>query len=102
MSKFNRDNFLKTITNNAGLEKELLTNSFSDYVFKYPCTYFIVKGHHLQRPDLISFDNFQRIDLWWFILKFNGIDDVWNELYVSQNLKIPDIRDINNYVNEYK
>lgn len=102
MSKFNRDNYLKTVTINSVLEKELTTNSFSDYRFKYPCSYFTITSRHIQRPDLISNDMYNRIDLWWFVLKFNNIDDVWNEIYISQKIKIPDIRDIIDYINEYR
>ncbi len=101
MSKFNRDNYLKTVTVNGLNEKELTTNSFSDYNFKYPHTYYEIKSRDLQRPDIISLVLYDRIDLWWFILKFNGIDDVWNELYIGQVIKVPNINDINNYVNEY-
>ena len=102
MSKFNRDNYLKNVNSNNLIEKELLTNSFSDYRFKYKKNAFTIKSKHIQRPDLISYDLYGRTDLWWFILKSNSIDDVWNELYLGQIIQVPDIRDINNYTNEYK
>lgn len=102
MSKFNRDNYLKTVTVNSVLEKELTTNSFSDYKFKYPCAYFTITSRHIQRPDLISNDMYDRTDFWWFVLKFNNIDDAWNEIYISQRIKVPDTRDIIDYINEYK
>lgn len=102
MSKFNRDNYLKTVKVNNVNEKELTTNSFSEYNFLYPHTYYTVSAADLQRPDVISYRLYGRIDLWWFLMKFNKVDDVWNELYIGQTLTVPDIRDVNNYVNEYK
>ena len=30
-------------------------------------------------------------------MKYNGIDDVWNELYMGMVIAVPDVRDINIY-----
>jgi hypothetical protein len=96
MTKFNRDNYLKLNT-----DRDLISNNFSKYKFKYPTSIYKVIGSDVQRPDIISYKLFGRIDYWWFIMKLNKIDDVWNELYPGLILRVPDIRDINDYTNTF-
>ena len=96
MTKFNRDNYIK-----LNYDRDLISNNFSKYKFKYPTKVYKVSGSDIQRPDIISYKNFSRIDYWWFIMKLNKIDDVWNELYPGLILRIPDIRDINDYTNKF-
>jgi len=96
MTKFNRDNYLKLYK-----DRDLTSNNFSKYRFKYQTTTYTVKSSDISRPDIISYNNYGRIDYWWFIMKFNSVDDVWNELYPGLLLKMPDIRDINDYTNLY-
>lgn len=96
MTKFNRDNYLK-----LNHDRDLISNNFSKYKFKYPTGIYKVIGSDIQRPDIISYKLFERIDYWWFIMKLNKIDDVWNELYPGLILRTPDIRDINDYTNTF-
>lgn len=101
MNKFTRDNYLKTRKTKFGLEKEMVTNNFNRFTFRFPYTLYTVKEVDIQRPDLISMKNYNRQDYWWFLMKYNGIDDVWNELFSGQVIKIPDVRDINDYCNRF-
>lgn len=45
------------------------------------------------RPDLISFEFYKTVDLWWAILAYNGIADVRN-LVEGTSIKIPEYSDI--------
>ena len=101
MTKLNRINYLDKSNTVYGLEVILTSNDFAKYNFIYPSYYYSVESDDVQRPDLISLKLYGTIDFWWLLMKFNGVDDVWNELYVGQVLKVPDVRDFTQYVNTY-
>lgn len=101
MTKFNRSNYLTKDSVDKQTEVIMHSNDFAKYNFQYSYSFYTVKEKDIQRPDIISLIAYGRLDYWWFIMKFNGIDDVWNELYQGLQLKIPDLRDINAYMNKY-
>lgn len=101
MSKLNRDNFLSISQTDIGLERDLNSNNIDRQLFIYPPTTYQLKGDDIARPDLISYKAYGRFDYWWIIMKYNGIDDVWNEIYPGMLISLPDARDINAYVTEY-
>ena len=59
------------------------------------------RGDSGKRSSTHSIKIYGRQDWWWLLMKYNGIDDVWNELYVGMIISVPDRRDINNYVTRY-
>lgn len=75
----------------------MISNSFRRYDFQYPATKYVVTESDVARPDLMSIKIYGRNDWWWFLMKYNGIDDVWNELYMGMVIAVPDVRDINIY-----
>lgn len=101
MSKLNRTNFLETASSTYGKEKVLTSNDFEKYRFIHPMKYYRVTRDDTGRPDLISLKLYGTIDFWWMLMKYNGVDDVWNELYPGQMLKVPDVRDFNQYASLY-
>lgn len=101
MAKLNRTNFLITQSSTHGKEKVMTDNDFEKYRFIYPMGYYKVINSDIGRPDLISIKLYGSIDFWWMLMKYNGVDDVWNELYPGQMLKVPDVRDFNQYASLY-
>ena len=101
MAKLNRSNFLKKENTVYGIDADLVSNDFEKYNFLYPMTYYRIKEDDVGRPDVISLKLYGTIDFWWLLMKFNRVDDVWNELYIGQVIKVPDVRDFTQYVNRY-
>lgn len=101
MSKLNRSNYLKTGDSTYGKEKILTSNDFTKYNFVYPVSFYKIVADDIGRPDLIAIKVYGTQDFWWMLMKYNGIDDIWNELYKGQTIRIPDIRDFNQYANRY-
>jgi hypothetical protein len=101
MSKLNRTNFLETASASYGKEKVLTSNDFMKYKFIYPMSYYRISNDDVGRPDIISLKLYKSIDFWWMLMKYNEVDDVWNELYPGLTLKVPDVRDFNMYANKY-
>ena len=99
MAKLDRDNYLTTVNTCFGLEKELTSNDIVFFKPKSELKRHTLTGIDYARPDLISAKYFGTNDYWWFIMKVNGIDDVWNEMYVGMDIYIPDEGDILNFLN---
>jgi len=96
----NRDSFLEFDTNTNDLD--LLTNQLFRTYFPETESKFLVTAQDVGRPDLMA----QRIlgtqELWWVLLKYNDIDDPWNELYPGQILKIPSVTSVQSYAMDYE
>jgi hypothetical protein len=101
MSKYNRNNFIKIEKNKYGSERDLVSNSFDRKRFIYPTSKYQITADDVARPDLLSYRIYKKFEWWWLLLKFNGIDDVWNELYPGMFISVPDPRDFSSYVTEY-
>lgn len=54
---------------------------------------YVVKGDDVDRPDMISFKMYGRVDLWWLIMWYNGILDPFS-LEVGDRLRVPDYETI--------
>jgi len=95
ITRFNRDNFLETVSCPLP-EKDLLTNNVETRNMKY--TIYRVTEFDIGRPDLLSRKLYGTQDYWWYLMKFNEVDDVWNDLYSGMLLKVPSIEDINLFI----
>lgn len=97
MSKYSRSKLFKSELVDGNLEIDFLTNAFSDFRFEREKTFYTVKEYDLLRPDIISFKNYRTIDYWYIIMKYNNIQDIYNDLKVGDVLTIPHIRDIEEF-----
>ena len=61
-----------------------------------------VESQDVGRPDLISSRVFGSDGPWWMLLKYNGIDDPWNELWPGLVLKVPSEETMQSYAVDYK
>lgn len=96
-NKYSRTNFFKREIVKGKTELDLPFNSFNEFEFKRPHTFYTVKEQDLYRPDLISLRMYGKNTYWWMILKINHIEDLYNDLVVGKSLIIPDINDIEDY-----
>lgn len=98
IDKYSRNKFYTYNDINNIREADLVQNKFKDFKFTRGKLSYTVKSNDLQRPDLISYNIFGRVNYWWIIMKINGIEDIWNDLYVGQTLLIPLEADLEDFV----
>ena len=94
-NRFKRTNFLPKVENgNDVLEYDMILSNWDLFEIKNPIRFDNVKYGEVQRPDLLSYRIYGSSEYWWILCKFNQIDDVWNDIYVGQDLIIPSLQDI--------
>jgi len=95
MARLNRLNFFPSNTVN-GISEPDLANNYFNTLFKVTSeiTYYAIKRDDLQRPDILSFKFYGSDEYWWILMKFNKIDDIWNDLNIGQIISIPAKSDI--------
>ena len=80
------------------VELDLSSSQFKSFDPKRPMRYYTIIEDDTQRPDNLSLKLYGRMEYWWIVLKWNGIDDVWNDLTVGGVIKVPDILDIEDWI----
>lgn len=99
MPRLIRSKYLETAETMYGLEKDLLTNSIVGFEPLRKINTYRLRSVDVARPDLVSMKLYGSSDYWWFLMKYNNIDDIWNEMYVNMKLDYPSSIDIINYLN---
>tara|TARA_R110001592_G_scaffold362233_3_gene675465 strand:+ start:10689 stop:11006 length:318 start_codon:yes stop_codon:yes gene_type:complete len=97
MSKYKRENFSNKNNVNGINEVDLPNNKFNEYKFGNQTTYYKVREGEIQRPDLICYNVYGTTDKWWLLMKYNKVEDVWNDLFVGMILEVPSTRDLEQY-----
>lgn len=83
-----RTNYLKEETVDGFKECDLGSVDFGDYDFGETKAY-MVRSHEVGRPDIISQNIYGTANLWWFVMWYNGVSDVWNDLREGVVLRFP-------------
>ena len=97
--KYKRTNFLKDdIIGGKDLSS---MNFFRLFPNNFDPVICIIDDSLVGRPDLISKKYFDAVEYWWIILKYNHINDPFNELGLNTILKIPNIRDIHGFYSNF-
>jgi hypothetical protein len=82
-------------------ELDFLNNSLSKFTMNYDVGYYLVMETDLMRPDMISYKNYGTVNYWWIICLVNNIFDPFNDLFIGQQLKIPNALDIFEFYKQY-
>lgn len=61
-----------------------------------------VRQMDIARPDLLSYRAYGTMNYWWFLMWYNGICDVWNDLAENQVLKYPDLDVVREFLRSVK
>jgi hypothetical protein len=96
-----RLNFYTKEVVNSISELDFLNNSLSKFTLNYDVNYYLVNDTDLMRPDMISYKNYGTVNYWWIICYINNIFNPFNDLYVGQQLKIPNVIDIYEFYRQY-
>jgi len=97
-NKFNRMNFMPTVSAGDYLEKDMILSNWDLFEIKRPIRFNSIKRQDIQRPDLLSIRIYSRMSYWWILLKVNNIDDVWNDIEIGQDIIVPDPDDITDFI----
>jgi hypothetical protein len=97
----NRLTLFKKELVNGNLEVDYLSNKVINFdTFPTQERVFIVRSDVLGRIDLISYEVYRTVDLWWLIALRNDIIDPVDGLYLGQKLYIPSLLDYYDFYNK--
>lgn len=102
LNKFKRTNFLKQDTAYDIPEYDLILNNWDLFEINNPVGFETVKAIDIQRPDMMSYRIYGDSQYWWILCKVNGIDDVWNDMSIGDDIIVPNARDINEFYSRVK
>lgn len=97
MSKYRRERFPEKSNVNGVDEVDLPNNGFNEFKFTDNIGFYTVTLSDIQRPDLISYKVYGSLDMWWLLMKYNKVEDVWNDLFVGMVLEVPKRSDLDDY-----
>lgn len=64
--------------------------------------FLVVRDEEACRPDLISLRAYGTMNYWWFLMWYNGITDIWNDLKRDPEhpliIKYPDIEAVRDFL----
>lgn len=95
-----RTNFLQTVNVDDVLQKDLGSFELPPHYKFDNVSYYKVREVDVARPDLISYRCYGTTNYWWFLMEYNGICDIWNDIFEDQILEIPSLNDIRTYIRE--
>ena len=96
-----RTNFLQTNTVDQIVEKDLGSMDFGDFDFG-PVKWYKCAEQDVGRPDRISKLIYGTTNYWWFLMWFNGVSDIWNDIRPQMLIKYPDINIVREAMKIYR
>ena len=97
--KYSRRNMYVVDSQDGSPDIDLSNNRISLFVVTKPIRYYQITRYEDQRPDVICNNIYGDTDFWWVLLLFNDIVDVFTELREGLILKVPDKKDISDFIN---
>lgn len=85
-----RTNYLSDVEVDDVIQKDMSSMNFGDFDWG-PIAYYQCSQFDIGRPDLISYKIYGTTNYWWFLMWFNGVADVWNDLREKMVIAYPDL-----------
>lgn len=95
-----RTNFLNKVKVDSINQRDLGSLDFGDFDFGENF-YYRLTPQDVARPDLISYKIYGTTNYWWFIMWYNGVSDVWNDLRDMMLIKYPNISRVKDAMRKY-
>lgn len=99
--KFDYTTICPHITRNNEKVLDILSNDFrhfQQYMLSRNVKQHIVKEFESGRLDLISYAEYNTVELWWLVARTNNIIDPLEEVYTGLILQIPSIVQLEAYL----
>ena len=90
----NRTKFYNKVTVNDVQELDFLDNNLAKFAIKNTPRYIRVNASDVQRPDLISWRNYDTVRYWWLVLLTNSIENPLEDMEEGVRYVLPSILDI--------
>lgn len=84
-----RSKIIKTEVVNGRGELDFLQTGFEDFHYTGKTYPYTVTTGNVGRPEMVSIAVYGSEKYWWFLMKFNKICDVWNDLRAGMILRCP-------------
>jgi|TARA_R110001592_G_scaffold65278_1_gene200451 hypothetical protein len=97
MGKYKRGSFSEMNIVNGVNEVDMPMNGFNTQVFNLKPTLYQVTESDIQRPEMISYKVYNSMDMWWLLMKYNKVEDIWNDLFVGMVLEVPPKKELEAY-----
>ena len=98
----NRTKFYEKVTVDGIDQLDFINNNLSRFTSKRSPGYHRVAAIDEQRPDLISFRNFESPVYWWMICLNNNIDHPLFHIDMNDVLNIPNLLLLFDFFKDYK
>jgi hypothetical protein len=92
-----RTDFCQIVTINGTPERDINNMQWNKLVINRPVSYYKLSYSDTQRPDLISMKVYGSMQYFWPLMKFNQIDDIWNDISIGDMIICPSGLDIEQY-----
>lgn len=92
-----RTNFIAPVIVNGKEERDINNMQWDLFVINRPITYYRITHSDIQRPDIICQKIYNNMQYFWILMKFNLIDDVWNDLVEGSVIMCPNSLDIEQF-----
>lgn len=100
--RYSRIHFMPVVSASDYLERDLILNNWDLFEIKRPVMFESIKRIDIQRPDLMSLRIYGNMSYWWILLKINSIDCVWCDMTIGQDIIVPDVGDIRDWILKVK
>ena len=95
-----RTNFFSKVKVGSHVERDLGSFSFGDFDFGKDELYLCSEGD-IGRPDVISKKIYNSSNFWWFLMWYNGISDVWNDIRPEMVIRYPSLNLVKEAMKKY-
>ena len=97
MSKYKREFFSEKNIVEGVNEVDLPINGFNNHEFNLTPRLYQLTESDIQRPDMISYKLYNSVGMWWLLMKYNKVEDIWNDLFVGMILEAPQKSELEEY-----
>ena len=77
------------------------TPDFPDFPESDTDSYTVLTSQYMGRPDLLAYDKYGDVELWWVVFLVNDLDTI-EDMYLGQRLRLPSIAGIRQYLSKSK
>lgn len=95
-----RTNYLQEVNIDGVTQYDLGSMDFSKYNFG-ELSYYFLQETDIGRPDIVSQRLYGTTNYSWFLMKFNKISDIWNDMQVNQRIVYPNIEIVREIFKQY-